>query len=359
MHRRITACILVLLLVAPFVVTASADSSGLCFTATNDHLLELSSMTAFVGGVSYVPAKVFFTYGVYYNYFEAESTATLYNSSKQIYFDLTNGNSYDSYNTPYSVSAVFKYGQVYVPADWVCRYFGLGYSYISGTGYGDVLRLKNGGEVLSDSQFLDAATTTMRNRYNDYYGNSDPVLPSVSPSQLQPSATNGTASVSLCFIGLPSGKTLDSLDNYSVKVCFFVTAEEASGSPDTIRRICGSGHSIGIYCTTSPESECGAAADVIFEAAQVRPILVSSPAAIFQSSSDYADSNGYAYFKPAIELPASTNNSLGITSKLDGIRGYTSISVPISKSTETYLPYILQYVANKHITVTPLLETMV
>ncbi len=362
MKRRIIAVILVLLFVAPFVVTASADSSGLCFTATNVALLELDSMTAFVNGVPYVPAKVFSTYGINYNYFEADSTAMLNSGDKQIYFDLTNGNTSDSNDEHYSVSAVFKNGQVYVPAGWVCEHFGsVGYSYISGTGYGDIFRLKNSAASLSDSEFLIAATNTMRIRYNEYYGIVDTVSPSPSPlpSQPQPSATTATASVSLCFIGLPSSKMLDSLDNYSVKVSFFVTEEEAYGSPDTIRRIYGSGHSIGIYCQTAPESECEATASIIFEAAQIRPTLITSPASISQSCSDYADSNGYAFFKPAIELPESIKNSLGVTSKLDGIKKYTSISIPISENTENYLPYVLQYIATKRITVMPLLETMV
>lgn len=357
MSRRIIALILVLLFVAPFVVTASADSSGLCFTATNDQLLELSSMTAFVGGVPYVPAMAFSAFGVYYDYFEARSTATLYNGSKSIFFELTTGNSYDSNYENYSVSAVFKYGQVYVPVDWVCKYFGLGYSYISGAGYGDVLRLKNGAEQLTDSLFLDAATTSMRNRYNAYYGNVEPVKPS--PTQTLPSAPTTAVSVSLCFVGLPNNKILDSLDNYSVKVCFFVTADEVVASPDIIRRICGSGHSIGIYCKTSPESECPATEDIIFEAAQVRTTLITSPSAISKSSLDYADSNGYAYYTPVIEMPDNTKYSTVITAKLDGINRYTSLSIPITENTENYLPYVLQYVATKHITVLPLLETSV
>lgn len=357
MLRRIIAVILVLLFVAPFVVTASADSTGLCFTAANDNLFELSSMTAFVGGVPYVPAMAFSTFGVYYDYFNASSTALLYSGTKQIFFDLTNGNSYDSYYQQQPVSAVFKYGQVYVPVDWVCTYFGLGYSYISGSGYGDVLRLKNGAEQLTDWMFLDAATPTMRNRYNAYYANVDPVKPS--PSQPKPSAPTTSASVSLCFIGLPSDKILDSLDNYSVKVCFFVTAEEVTASPDTIRRICGSGHSIGIYCKTSPESECAATEDIIFEAAQVRATLITSPSAISQSSMDYSSSNGYAYFMPTIELPENIKYSTGITSKLDGISRYTSLSIPITDNTENFIPYIFQYMVTKHITVLPLLETSV
>ena len=358
MQRRIIAIIIVFILFVPFVVTASADSSGLCFTATNDNLLELSYMTAFVGGTTYIPAKVFSTYGVYYSYFESKTTAELNNGTKQIFFDLSSGNSYDSFNETYSVSAVFKNGQVYVPVAWVCNYFGLGYSYINGNGYGDIVRLKNGKEVLSDSKFLEAATNLMRNRYNEYFGNVEPVTPV--PTQTPTDDTEiGKASVSLCFIGLPSEKMLDSFDNYAFKACFFITAEEAAKAPDTIRRMCGSGHSIGIYCGISPDNEVQAAEEIIFEAAQVRPTLITSPAIISQSCLLYADANGYAYFSPAIEIPANTKNSANIISKLEAVKGYTSLSITVTADTENYLPYLLQFITTKHITLLPLLEASI
>ncbi len=177
MQRKIIAVMLIILFLAPFVQTANADNSGLCFTATNDLLLDLGSMTTFVGGIAYVPAKVFSTYGVYLNYFDSKSTALLYNSTKQVFFELTSGNSKDGAGNILSVSATLKNGQVYVPVAWVCQYFGLYYSYIGGDGYGDVISIKNGGEVLTDSQFLNAASSLMRTRYNEYYGTTATATP--------------------------------------------------------------------------------------------------------------------------------------------------------------------------------------
>ena len=358
MKRKLIAFMLMILFLAPFVQTATADNSGLCFTATNDLLLDLASMATSISGISYVPAKVFSTYGVYFNYFNSTTTATLYNSSKNIYFDLSSGNSYDSDLNPYSVSATFKNGQVYVPVSWVCNYFGLYYSYISGNGYGDIIRIKNGGEVLTDSQFLDAASSLMRSRYDEYFGNSTPATPTPS----QPATSGGEtekASVSLSFIGLPSAKLLDSLDNYSTSVCFFVTADEVSKSPDLIRRICGSGHSIGIYCSSSPEKECQSTSDLIFEAAQVRPVLISSAASIKANAKTYAASNGYAYFSPAVEIAATVKNSSGVTSKLENIVGYTSLGITITENTDSFIPYVLSYAAAHHISILSLRETMV
>jgi len=358
MQRKIIAVMLVILFLAPFVQTATADNSGLCFTATNDLLLDLGSMTAFVGGISYVPAKVFSTYGVYFNYFDSDTTATLYNSSKNIYFDLSSGNSYDSFDNQYSVSATFKNGQVYVPVSWVCQYFGLYYSYISGDGYGDIIRIKNGGEVLTDSQFLNAASSLMHTRYNEYFGTTSPTTST--PSEPVTSGKESeVASASLSFIGLPSEKLLDSLDDYAAKVCFFVTANEVASSPDVIRRIYGSGHSIGIYCSSSPEQECILTADLIFEAAQIRSTLICSSASISENAKAYAGSNGYAYFDPAIEIFSTAKHSSDITSKLEDIVNYTSIIITITENTDSIVPFVLQYASSHHITLLALRETMV
>ncbi|MEA4895749.1 MAG: hypothetical protein VB064_10875 [Oscillospiraceae bacterium] len=358
MKRKIIAIILVILFLVPFTQAANADSSGLCFTATNDLLLDLGSMTAFVSGIAYVPAKVFSTFGVYNNYFPSDSTATLYNSRKNIFFNLSSGNSYDSQENTYSVSAVMKNGQVYVPVAWVCQYFGLYYSYISGDGYGDIVRIKNGAEVLTDAKFFNAAASLMQSYYNESNGTSSPSTPT--PSQPIPSDDeNSGASVSLSFIGLPSEKLLDSLDDYATNACFFVTADDVASSPDTIRRICGSGHSIGIYCVKDPAEECPNTEDLIFEAAQVRPVLICSAPSISESTEEYAKSNGYAYFDPALELAATVRYASDVTNKLESVVSYTSIMITITESTETYIPSVLSYAALHHITLLPLRETLV
>jgi len=358
MKRRITALILILVLIAATAQPASADSSGLCFTATNDYLLDLSSAAAFVSGTVYIPAKVFSTYGVYFNYFESTSTALLFNGNKEIYFDLLSGNSIDGDGTTQSVSATYKNGQVYVPVAWVCSYFGLEYSYISGNGYGDIVRLKNNKAVLSDSEFLDAAASQLRTRYNEYFGNVTPASPSPSSPVPTGNETN-TKSISLCFIGLPSESMLDVLDNYSASVCFFITAEEAETSPDTVRRICGSGHSIGIYCKNVPKTECEAASDIIFEAAQLRPVLITSPAAIANNCSDYAEANGYAYLKPTLEIPDTAKNAVSVTSKFEGLEGFTSISIFVTEESAKFLPFVLQLASSNNIRLLPLIETYI
>ncbi len=357
MKRRIIVLSLCLLLLLPMAQTALADSTGICFTATNDTLLSLSAMTVYISGAAYVPASVFAPFGVYMSYFESKSTAMLYNATKQIFFELTTGNSYDSAETTYSVSATLKNGQVYVPVGWMCGYFGLSYSLIPGNGNGDVMRIKNGSQYLTDTVFLEAASSSMRTQYNEYYGKTDPGSPQASQNVKPPDA--GLASLSLSFLGLPEDGLLNNLVSYGVKACFFLTAEEAAQSPDLIRTLISAGHNVGIYCVLEAESECESAADLIFEATQTRPTLLYSTPAIAPEAEEYAKTGGYAYFTPALTLSESTLSASFVLTKLEDVSAYTSLLIPANENAETYLPTLLQFITSRRITMLPLRETLV
>jgi hypothetical protein len=115
--------------------------------------------------MTYVPYWVFNNFRIYYSFFSGNSPAPLYTSERQLYFNLADGSTYDGNNIPYSISAIYRGGVVYVPVGFVCAFFGIRNSYITGNGYGDIVRLKDSGAVLSDSQFLSAATSLMQSRY--------------------------------------------------------------------------------------------------------------------------------------------------------------------------------------------------
>ena len=169
MKRRIIATLAALCLFLSLAPVQSAEAaSDVCFIARNDSLMELSSAAYFRGSTLYVPYSVFEYFQIYKSYYSKTSTATLYTASKQIYFDLESGNSYDNNGVYYSSSAIFLGSQVYVSVDFVCMQFGLTWSYIPGTGSGDICRIKNGGAILSDDQFLSAASSLMAERYDAY-----------------------------------------------------------------------------------------------------------------------------------------------------------------------------------------------
>lgn len=357
MSKKLFVLVLVVLLLLPVAQTASADSSGVCFVALNDKLEDLSSAATFVSGSAYVPAKIFSFFGVYYNYFPSDTTATLYNASKQVYFNLSNGNSYDGNENLLSTSAVFSNNQVYVPASWVCNYFGLSYSYITGTGNGDVVRIKNGLEILTDSEFLNGASSLMKTRYNQYFGKPEPPTPTPTPTPTPEEEDNQGGSLAFGFIGLPGDRLLKALDDYGLKASFFVTAQQAERAPDTLRRIYGSGHNLGVYCVSEPASEFESAAEMIFDAVQLRPTLLSSSSAIADSAGVFAAENGCAFVKPGVEISESAKNASSVLSVVEEMKSFTAFAVPVTQQSEGFMSYVFNYAATKKLNVLQLRET--
>lgn len=359
MKQKLLSLLLVCaLLVCALPVSVAADNTGLCYTAVNDGLLDLSSVAVSTGGNIFVPASAFSNFGVYYSYFSANNTGMLYNGSKQIFFDLNAGNSYDSYGNYYSAAAVSHNGQVCVPVGWTCQYFGLSYSFIEGIGYGDIIRIKNGNESLQDSKFLEVATPSMKRYYAQYFG--PPATPTPTPTPVvTPSPEEGgkAGTATLCFIGLPGTDILEQLALHSYRACFFLTADEASANPDIVRRICGAGHTIGVYVDSKPESEAAAATEAIFSAAQIRPTLLTSPENISKACSDYAASHAYAYYAQRNPVAESTANASAVTSVLRSASGHITITLTCGDGTTKLTPGLVQYLASEKFTVLPLLET--
>lgn len=363
MKQKILSLLLALALVAVSLPsTVAADSTGVCFCATNDTLLELSNAAVYSGGGVYVPSRLFSTFGIYYNYFSSNATGMLYNNSKQIFFDANAGNCYDSNGTYYSASAILHNDQIYVPVGWTCRYFGLSYSYITGVGYGDIVRVKSGAEVLTDSQFLDAATSLMRSRYSEAAGGTSVATPTPAPSAA-PSAAPTQAgdeksgSVTLCFIGMPSTVVLDQLGKYGDRAVFFLTEAEVRNDPDSVRRIYCLGSGLGVYCKSDPSREFPATAAAVFEAAQVTPTLLTSPAAAAKSCADYAAGHGCAFYTQRNAYSASTSSASTITAALEKSSGHTTLTLTSGNGTNRLIDSLLLYLSNKKYTVLPLVET--
>lgn len=283
MRRLLSLCLIVCLVfcLLPAMSAASASGSGVCFIATNDNLLELTYQPYWQNSTIYVPYTVFVNFKVYNSFHQSSNTASLYSSTKQLYFDLNTGETYDGNGTYYNITPVSRGGQIYVPLDFICGQYGLTWSYIDGGEYGDVCRIKDGSVFLTDDQFLTAAKPLMVSRYNAYVGNSG--------GNWGGGGGGGTASdsgsiVYLSFVGLPSSALLDSLVEYGVRAAFFLTADEIRQSPDTVRRIVGEGHSVGALCSADPSAEYAEISSLLLDAARVKTVLIASAAPEYDES---------------------------------------------------------------------------
>lgn len=279
MKKRIAALSLCLALFLSLPLSPTADAaSDICFIALNDTLPDLGYLAYSQRSTVYVPYSVFETFRIYHSYYASGSIASLYTSTTQIFFDLSNGNTYDGSGEYYSTSAIMRGGTVYVSVSFVCSKFGLNWSYISGTGNGDVCRIKDSSVVLSDTLFLSAASSLMTVRYNAYTGAVTPGSETASPGITPAPGTSG-CDLYLSFQGLPSAAMLDTLKAKGISACFFLSAGDVRSSPDTVRRIVGEGHSVGALCAYDPVAEYNEISQLLFDAARIKTVLIAAAAA--------------------------------------------------------------------------------
>lgn len=285
-----TLCFFLILLIALLPCTAMAADSSVCFIAINDDLLPLTSQAYSQGGQYYVPASVFSRLRIYSSYHAGSSTAELTGSAKQMFFNVETGETYDSNNNYYTSSAIMRGGTVYVPVDFVCRQFGLSWSYIRGDGYGDVCRITDGSNSLSNEIFMTAARPLMVSRYNEYTGSS------ISPNTGNDDVSSADSVIFLSFQGLPSSDALTILSGYGIKATFFLTADEIESSPATVRRIIGEGHNVGALCSTSPALEYAAVSSALWNEAHAATVLVASASREYDAACEsWAGSSGLVF----------------------------------------------------------------
>ena len=95
--KRAAAIILIFCLVALSAAPlgARADETGLCYIALNEAFAD-GALAYFSGSAAYVPIDCFADFKLYNSYHAADDTATLFSSSKQLFFELDTGRTYDS-----------------------------------------------------------------------------------------------------------------------------------------------------------------------------------------------------------------------------------------------------------------------
>lgn len=270
--RRLLACLWAAVLAVGLLAgtQAMADEVDIYIMAENDQMLTLplEAMPVRIGGSMYVPYHVFdWSYtgvnlGVSYGqeHSGSEYLFTLYSLSGTLVFDVNAGTCQEvGSGEDMEMKAVVRNVRVFVPLTGVCRYFGLSYSYTP-TQYGTLLRITNGQERLSTSQFVDFSANSMRVRYNEYMkalGAGSSSSPTSSPGETggaaRPSSTpeepdQRQLTVALAFqcTGTGAEELLNALDGTGVKALFLFRPDALAGNESAIRRAVGSGHTVGL-----------------------------------------------------------------------------------------------------------------
>ncbi len=355
MKKRIIIIILCLLmLVSVLPVSAGADVS-INFVSINDTLPpELINSFFSYSGVVYVPCWLFNSYdfGVRYTFIDANSTIHLYYGTTQLFFETATGNTYDGSDNYYSLPGLMRNGVAYVPLSYVSAFFGT-FSYtVSSTPYGRLLRITDGRVVLSDNDFIQAASSLMRQYYNNY----QPASPDPSPVLPDGEDKHEDDVLLLSFVGLPGDEYFELLRSRGMRACFFLTAEDVRSSPDTLRRITYEGHSIGIACGETPEADIRRASELIFEASHSLANMVSASAEHAGTAAAAAEKLGYAFCErgtDAVYAPEDAVSPYAVTSELDRTEDSTSLFLSCAEGMEDMARIVLDYVERSGFEVRP------
>ena len=344
--RLLTLMCAALLVIGPGLMsTARADNVAIYLLAENDVMVDLpvNAMPAWIGGVLYVPYTAFdwtvtgVNLGVSYGQIREgdDYRLTLYSLNGMLTFDINKGTCVDRDGQTLSMRAISRNGWIFVPVASVCAYFGLGYSYTP-TSYGTLIRITNGQEWLDSTKFVQYAESSMKERYNRYLNQLNPESPQPSAQTTtrpnttpEPTETSQTLYLSfLCGGGGDLDGILDQLEEAGVRALFLFRPEDLADSGETLRRMVGSGHLVGLSVTgttlSQVEEELETGSALLASLIRVQPHAVYLEAA----GNDVAaalEGDGWACWPPQLrqleDSRTAYNRSSALLSALDSRSG--------------------------------------
>lgn len=280
MKRRIlsVACAILICIGLLSASVTSGASNSPCFMAVNDTLLPLEDrfMPITVDGQYYVPYSVLdnnatgINLGIFPIYNGIHNTLMIYTRDLTLNFDLSKGTCVDRNGNSQSIRAVTRNGRIYVPARFVCEYFGLVYSSRT-TVYSPLVRVRNASATRNDTQFVEQAQALMAERLRDWRKAQAPYVPpvvtppptvTVTPTpSVTPSAPEINKSDVSMYLAFRADRTdgleslLARLEFYQISALFFFPASELENYDEEIRRVLCDGHIVGLMVSGSSAQE--------------------------------------------------------------------------------------------------------
>ena len=276
--RRWAALALSLLLLFQLAAPPKAQAVNyVYFVAAGENVLPLSDATMpfWSGGYLYIASSIFtgiareaLNIGRSRN--DKEKLVVLYSGSraKSLWFEWEKDCAYDVDGNVFYPGAIYRNDEVYVPVSLVARFFDLQYSVnkvnsrVNGEPIqGDLAWIRKPGNVLTDKYFMDAASSVITNRYEDYLKDKE------KEQEQQGISSPGTAQtpagvdiegkrIYLCITGgTDTSVLLDTLDHYSAQAAFFCTPEFMEQQGDLLRRMMATGQTIGILADAGDETQ--------------------------------------------------------------------------------------------------------
>lgn len=258
-YRRFFSLLLAVLLLCALAPDVGRADPIVYFTSVNDQLLpELSddTMPFWSGGRLYVPDMAISgsDLGIFYARSRDTKTAVVYRQGSALTFDLSSGAVTDQTGKQYGSPAVLRGDVVFLPVDLLTQFFSLDYSYTR-VNYGYLVRLKSDTVVLSDAKFIEAAASSMDQRYTEYMKNHN----GGSGADDRPDVSSDD-SVDRAYLVVRvtdadiCGTLLDALADAGGRASFLLTEKQLADSGDLLRRLSVSGSAVVLSVDASSGS---------------------------------------------------------------------------------------------------------
>jgi len=303
MKRRIFVILTALATITAITPVVSRAAVEPYFIAINDTLLEFSddTMPYINGGDILIPVRVFEEkipddggLKVYAIGSDKVEQLRLYQGiARYVDFTTTPGRAATRDQNGYALDwppARRIDEKFYVPLKQVCGFFDLSYEIynirgdIIPAGQVQLIRIVSNAKINTPT-FEGLNRNAIKEMYDRYYAPpepspSQPSLPTAPPAELEILPDYSKITVHLSFYDISAGSTEGILDlleiqaAFGYKACFFVSYADIASDPGLVRKIAGSGHSIGINLPEGTYEEYLKTSALLFEAAKIKTVLV-------------------------------------------------------------------------------------
>jgi hypothetical protein len=235
-----------LFLLLPLSQYGSATRPTLILMAAGNRLLETPAehyVPFHSGGWLYVPYTLFNNradLGINARWHADANELSINTFEDHITWNLNTGTAIDSRGFYHWAPASVRNGIPFVPAVYVAEHFGLAWSMVN-TGQVQIFRVRaERAAEWTDAQFLSRVRSAANAQAHLYYN---------------PPVETPTPVVCLAITGLGDGTAamLDVLDEFGVQAAFFLEPSAIPRHVETIWRILGGGHSVGLLLPAGSE----------------------------------------------------------------------------------------------------------
>lgn len=261
--------------------------------AVNDTVLATTAdnMPRTMGGALYVPYTMLsqlstgINLGVNAMYSTTRRTVLVTDGGQRgVIFDTQANTAQDLNGKPLSVRAMVRNTTVFVPIDWLCEYFGTITCTRIQSPYGIVIRVTNAAAILSDQDFIDAASMNLASalrRYLDSGGLGEGVDPIPSGGAEVSDPPSGAELYLACRWGAEARECAQLMEGRDQRALFLFAPEEIAGQDDLVRRLAGAGHTLGLVLDGESLEDClgqaGEGRGLLAAAARYNALVVSAP----------------------------------------------------------------------------------